>query len=211
VDPAPRGLSTLPLTGDRDSFLYAPRGGRQPLPLLVVLHGAGGHAHQSITLLRELAELHGTMLVAPASSGFTWDVIVDDFGPDVERIDGALQYVFRRYRVDPARLAIGGFSDGASYALSIGLTNGDLFSHIVAFSPGFASPVARVDAPRVFVTHGTHDEVLPIDQCSRRIVPELRRGGLQVEYFEFDGGHQVPAEIAAAALSWFVPIAPAAG
>ncbi len=30
-----------------------------------------------------------------------------------------------------------GFSDGASYALSLGVPNGDLFTHIVAFSPGF--------------------------------------------------------------------------
>ncbi len=55
-----------------------------------------------------------------------------------------------------------GFSDGASYALSIGLTNGDLFTHVVAFSPGFASPVTYTGKPPVFVSHGTHDEVLPI-------------------------------------------------
>jgi phospholipase/carboxylesterase len=64
--------------------------------------------------------------------------------------------------VDAGRLAVEGFSDGASYALSIGLTNGDLLTHVVAFSPGFASPVAYTGKPPVFVSHGTHDEVLPI-------------------------------------------------
>jgi phospholipase/carboxylesterase len=34
-------------------------------------------------------------------------------------------------------VALGGFSDGASYALSLDLTNGDLFASLIAFSPGF--------------------------------------------------------------------------
>ena len=37
-----------------------------------------------------------------------------------------------------------GFSDGASYALSLGAANGDLFTHIAAFSPGFMRPPVSV-------------------------------------------------------------------
>jgi predicted esterase len=66
------------------------------------------------------------------------------YGPDVDFINRSLQYVFDRYTVDPARLGIAGFSDGASYALSLGLPNGDLFSHIIAFSPGFMRPPSVV-------------------------------------------------------------------
>lgn len=62
------------------------------------------------------------------------------FGPDVDYINKSLEYVFSRYLIDPRRLGLAGFSDGASYALSLGLPNGDLFSHIVAFSPGFMRP-----------------------------------------------------------------------
>ncbi|MGZ4788523.1 MAG: hypothetical protein ACXVZX_08375 [Terriglobales bacterium] len=51
--------------------------------------------------------------------------------------------------MDPARIAIGGFSDGASYALTIGITNGRLFTHIVAFSPGFMQPPYMEDAPHI--------------------------------------------------------------
>ena len=32
------------------------------------------------------------------------------------------------HAVDPARIAVAGFSDGASYALSLGLTNGTLLT-----------------------------------------------------------------------------------
>jgi phospholipase/carboxylesterase len=45
---------------------------------------------------------------------------------------------------------------------------------------------------------------LPIDQTSRRIVPELQRKGYQVRYREFAGGHSIPPEIAREAVEWFV-------
>jgi phospholipase/carboxylesterase len=44
---------------------------------------------------------------------------------------------------------------------------------------------------------------LPIDQCSRRIVPKVRRAGYDVRYREFDGGHTVPPEMVQEALGWF--------
>jgi phospholipase/carboxylesterase len=118
-------------------------------------------------------------------------------------IDRALEQTFSCYAIDPERLAIGGFSDGASYALSLGISNGDLFTHVLAFSPGFVAPAGRPGSPRIFVSHGVRDGVLPIDRCSRRIVPELERGGYDVLFREFDGGHTLPPEIASEAVGWF--------
>ena len=123
-----------------------------------------------------------------------------DFGT----IDRALAWVFQRYAVDGRRLAVGGFSDGASYALTLGLDNGDLFSHVLALSPGFAAPTSPRGAPRFFVSHGTHDTVLPIAHCSRRIVPALRNAGRTVEYHEFDGGHEIPERIARMAVDFLL-------
>ena len=105
--------------------------------------------------------------------------------------------------VDPARIGIGGFSDGASYALSLGVANGDLFTHVLAFSPGFIAPAVRRGKPRIFISHGTRDEVLPIDRTSRTIVPDLERRGYDVRYREFNGPHTVPADLAREAFGWF--------
>jgi phospholipase/carboxylesterase len=105
--------------------------------------------------------------------------------------------------VDAGRLAVTGFSDGASYALSLGLTNGDLFTHVVAFSPGFMALATRRGKPPVFVSHGTRDGVLPIGVTSRRVVPELESGGYEVRYREFAGPHTVPEAVAREALGWF--------
>jgi predicted esterase len=104
--------------------------------------------------------------------------------------------------VDPARIAVGGFSDGASYALSLGLANGDLFPRVIAFSPGFVVSAAVHGHPRFFVSHGTADPILPIDECSRVIVPRLRSMGYDVTFREFDGRHEVPADVAQAGMRW---------
>ena len=207
--PAPRGLQALGLSADRDALLYVPAGYQadRPAPLAVMLHGAGGTAAQGLSLLRGLADAAGLILLAPRSKQGTWDVVMGGYGADVELIDLALARAFARCAVDARRLAVGGFSDGASYALSLGLTNGDLFTHVLAFSPGFAAPADAVGRPRCYVSHGTRDAVLPVERCSRRIVPALERAGYPVRYHEFDGPHTVPANVAREAVDWLASAA----
>ncbi len=202
---APTGLRSLDLGSKRDGLIYVPTGYRptEKAPLAVMLHGAGGDARSGISHFLDLADEAGLVLLAPESRGRTWDVLVGGYGPDVEFIDRALEQTFDLLAVDAERLAVAGFSDGASYALSIGLTNGDLFTHVLAFSPGFAAPAGREGTPRIFVSHGVHDNVLPINRCSRRIVPQLERAGYEVRYREFDGPHTVPQSVAREALEWF--------
>jgi phospholipase/carboxylesterase len=204
--PPPPGRHVLDLGPGPKVLLHVPDGlGEGPPPRLVVtLHGAGGDAKGGLAPLLPLAEPHRLLLLAPSSQDRTWDVILGGWGPDVRRIDEALQAVCELHTVDPTRLAISGFSDGASYALSLGLANGDLFTHILAFSPGFVAPVRRVGTPRVFLSHGRADQVLPIDRTTRRIAAELRAAGVPVHVREFDGPHVVPPEIAEEAVRWFV-------
>ncbi len=203
---AASGLQQLKLEQGRDGFIYVPAtySAERPAPLLLMLHGAGGNARHSLPLLQRFADKAGLILLVPDSRGQTWDVITGGYGRDVDFIERALAQTFSRYNIDPTRLAIGGFSDGASYALSLGVTNGDLFTHIVAFSPGFMVPASRHGSPALFISHGTRDAVLPIDVCSRRIVPQAKSAGYKVLYREFDGPHTVPAEIAAEAMHWFL-------
>ena len=202
----PTGLRALGLGGsaDRDGLVYVPPGydASRPAPLALMLHGAGGDARGGVSPFLGLADEAGLVLLAPEARGRTWDVLLSGYGPDAEFIDRALQRTFDRLAVDAGTLAAAGFSDGASYALSLGLTNGDLFGRVIAFSPGFSAPSERRGKPPVFVSHGTGDEVLPIDRTSRSIVPRLERMGYRVRYREFDGPHTVPEPVAREALEW---------
>ncbi len=200
-----QGRQQLGIVAERDALLYVPMDytAERPAPLVLSLHGAGGDAEGGLALVQPLADASNILVLAAASHRQTWDVIGGEYGPDVSVIDQALTQVFTRYAVDSSRLAIGGFSDGASYALSLGLINGDLFTHVIAFSPGYIARGSRHGKPQLFISHGTRDDVLPIDVCSRRIVPQVQRAGYDVQYHEFDGPHTVPPEIAQEAVSWF--------
>ncbi|WP_233563449.1 alpha/beta hydrolase [Micromonospora musae] len=202
VGPATAGL--VPMTdadGGLLALLYAPAPSEdRPYRLVVLLHGAGGSARQGLDLLLPVADTHHLLLLAPQAAATSWDLIVEGFGTDVRRIDGLLKSTFAGYPV--REVVLGGFSDGASYALSLGLTNGDLVDGVVAFSPGFSAPLMTHGHPQVFVSHGVDDRVLPVDVCSRRLVPRLHELGYDVMYQEFPGGHEVPEEIRAAAADW---------
>lgn len=201
------GLHRIPAPGDpqaRPAWLHVPVEPVRPLPLAVMLHGSGGDAQQGLSLLEPHARAAGAMVLAAASLDYTWDGILGRIGPDWTALDGLLQWVFARYPVDAARLAVGGFSDGASYALGLALANGELFTHAIAFSPGFVAHAGAQGRPAVFVSHGRADPVLPVGPCSRRIVPALERGGYAVDYREFEGGHEVPGPIASAAVAWWL-------
>jgi phospholipase/carboxylesterase len=189
--PAPTGLRLLDLEARRDSYLYVPESydRRKPAPFVLMLHGAGRTSRRALSLFRPRAPRMGAILFAPQSAGVTWDVTLGAYGEDVDYIERALRFIFARYAIDSARVAIGGFSDGASYALSLGITNGDLFRSIVAISPGFMAPGPPSGRPRIFVAHGRRDDVLPLESTSARIVPRLRAAGYDVTYMVHGDGH----------------------
>ncbi len=135
-----------------------------------------------------------------------------NWGYDYLAINRALEEAFARCAIDRSRIAIGGFSDGASYALSLGLANGDVFSYIVACSPGFIvraqargrSGPRGVEVPLIYIAHGLSDNVLPIASTSRIFVSSLRKNGYNVEFDEFSGGHHASRQVADQAMSWLI-------
>ena len=213
VTPAP-GLSQLSLRDSftsRDGLLYLPSGYsvKTQSPLIVALHGAGGSGYSwtSPAWLALLDEFN-TVMIAPDSRSFaTWDLLEGgDYGADVRFIDDALAEAFRQVNVDASRIALVGFSDGASEALGLGLLNGDLFNGVVAFSPGlFVAPFAR-GRTHVFVSHGTTDTVLSYDQDKNVLVPAIQALGVPVQFNSFVGGHVVPGDIARAGLYYALAV-----
>ncbi|MEU4096861.1 alpha/beta hydrolase-fold protein [Streptomyces sp. NPDC026673] len=171
----------------------------RPVPLLVAFHKAGGAPDDMLALLRAEAERRKFLLLAPRAHRVTWDAVVGRrFGKDAVSVQHAMAAVFGQFPVDRDRIAVAGFSDGASYALGLGLANGDLFSRVLAYSPGRVPPGCRTGRPTIFVSHGRRDTVLPVTRTSRRIVPALEDAGYHVDYLEHDFGHHVPQDVVTA-------------
>jgi predicted esterase len=197
------GQVMLGITNERDAVLRIPPGASDgsSLPLLLMLHGATQGAEHMFWYLGDTYNEAGVAVLAPNSRATTWDAMGGvfgrgNFGPDVEMLNLALKRTFDLVAIDPYRIAIGGFSDGASYAISLGLINGDLFSRVVAFSPGYVIQGSLRGQPRFFISHGTHDHILPIDRCGRPIAANLTARGYDVTFREFDGDHEIPGDIA---------------
>lgn len=204
--PAPKaGERMLGLQARRDAVIRIPPKFMTPMPLLVLFHGGGGAGDRMLARVSAYTDEAGIAVLSPSSQDSTWDAVRGDFDADVAMIDKALTKVFNELPIDPARVISGGFSDGASYALSLGLINGDLFKRILAFSPGFVVGGEVRDRPKIFISHGTEDQILPFERCGKRIASELKTKGFDVTFRDFAGGHEIPPSIATEAMRWARP------
>jgi phospholipase/carboxylesterase len=202
----PYGESRLGLSDtDRDGTLYVPKGYKDgaPMPLLMMLHGLGGSG-EGVRYTFPFAEEFGVIVVAPESRGITWGQAAPGFDGDVRYLAAAYRHVADLLDVDPTHVALGGVSDGATYALSMGLGYGDIFNHLMIFSEGIITPYRTKGSPRIFIAHGLTDAQMPIDMTSRKLVPHLKAEGYDVTYREYDGGHGAPRPIVHEAFEWFL-------
>lgn len=210
-EPLPAGRHNLGIAEERDAVLIVPEGLKPggPAPLLVMFHGAGGSADKVLPFLIEHAQQRRFLLLLPQSQFPTWDLVIAGNGPDLERLDKALAEVASRFAIDPAHLAFAGFSDGGSYALSAGVTNGDIASHVIVFSGGFMSVFTQEGAPRIFIAHGLQDEQLPIETSARPHAERLKAAGYEVTTVEFKGLHRIEPAVVTLAMAFFLgPLIP---
>ena len=91
--------------------------GSVPRALIVALHGAGGTPAGAIEAFGGALDEPGLVLIAPASKGQTWSILRAAQDLDLESVNLALAEAYERCRIDRRRIAVGGFSDGDTYAL----------------------------------------------------------------------------------------------
>ena len=213
ADDGPAGTGQI-THGDQLAYVVTPPAiepGRA-YPLVVVLHGAGRQDELLVRGLQSERERRGTIFVVPRSRQMTWDLIAGGDGEDLAFLDGVLHSLYRRYRIDPARQAIVGFSDGASYGLSIALSNPRVFSAVMVWAAGFLAldpGTLRPDdpKPRVLLEYGTRDQLFPFEQVALPMRDTLVRLGYAVEFRADEGGiHWPRREFLADALDWFLGV-----
>jgi phospholipase/carboxylesterase len=181
-------------------------------PLLVLLHGAGRERLLMVQHFEAEADKRGIVLLAPTSRGPTWDSVESaeaplsedsplanrqshrfTDSPDARRVEAAIANLGKIVPVDRARTVLAGFSDGATFALAMGMARAHPFAAVIAWSPGIA--IATADPARgrrVFVSHGRTDPILKFQTTCNDIVPLLQSEGAAVTWLPFEGGHDAP-------------------
>ena len=185
------------------AFAYVPATITGPAPLIVVLHGAGGDARYFLDQFKHEADQRGAILLSVQSSGRTWaQRKPKDDEADVANIKAAIAEMTAKAPIDRSRTTVMGFSDGASYALSIGMAYPGLFRTIVAFSPGFAFAPSDIDTEqRIFIAHSRRDPILPAANV-RDMIKGLEGAGYLPEVHWFNSGHEIDPDLKKAAFDF---------
>lgn len=190
LPPLAPGYHVLGLDRARDAYLSVP-GSYKPgdvVPLIVMFHGNTQPANEVLGEWKRAAARHKCLVLAPYARAATWNVDAGPGGADAQFVDRALQAVFDRFSVDPRHIAAAGFSDGGTYALSLGLVNGDVFSDILAFAPIRYNAPNAIGTPRIFFSNGNKDPGAVFTNTTS-MARQLRADGYDVQLHEFDGGH----------------------
>ncbi|MDI9226090.1 hypothetical protein QMZ20_08995, partial [Serratia bockelmannii] len=157
-DVTPEKMYQLILARSQACVIAPSRTGSEPVPVVIFFHGAG-HVDSGVqNQLQKLVNDYHFILLAPYSAMDSWDLLRGGWGEDARAVRRYLAWLREHYSVDERRISMMGFSDGASYALTLGGRSKDI-SGIAAFSPGFC--LGNITARRVFISHAENDAVLP--------------------------------------------------
>ena len=179
-------------------------------PTILALHGRGSNEEDLIGLATYLPDdlpwisPRGTFSLGP--DAYEWFQITQIGKPDPIRLANALSTVdhfideiLQSYPIDQDRLYLLGFSQGSIVSLSYALIKPLRVAGVIAQS-GYLPSESGLQIDNVGVrnkpfllTHGIQDAMLPID-WARRSRDTLQALGVDLEYYEFNMGHQVTAE-----------------
>jgi phospholipase/carboxylesterase len=186
--------------------LYVPENyyTERPLPLVVALHGGYGHGRDFLwTWLRE-ARSRGFALLSPTSIGTTWSITsIDD---DAGTLKRHMEEVYARINIDRSRILVTGMSDGATFALCLGLREASWFTAIAPVSGVLSlTDIADAKGRRIYWVHGALDWIFPM---SRAVFAcqALKDAGADVKLKVIqDLSHAYPREENDGILTWFDP------
>lgn len=178
-------------------------------PLITVLHGAGRQDEMLVKACRSEPARRQALFFVPRSVAPTWDLIAGEGRADLDFLEYAYDLIYRRYRIDAFSQSLIGYSDGASYALSVGLSNAGFFDAVMVWAAGFvvldpATADAAAPKPRLYLEYGTHDELFAFDRVARPMKENLERAGYDVTFSVDEGGRHWPSgSFQSEALDWY--------
>lgn len=188
--------------------LQLPKLGNDKLPAVVLLHGSGGMGGTGGPIVEWSRELNEIGVATFAVDSFSGRGIIETV-TDQSRlarlnmiIDAyrALDLLSKHRQIDPARIAVMGFSRGAQSSLYSSLVRfqkmhgpaGAAFAaHIGLYAPcGTTYRDEEIVAKPIRLLHGTADDYVPIGPC-RAYVDRLAKAGKDVRLIEYPGAHHV--------------------
>lgn len=213
-------LSSLWLWLQVSALSSITRGGNGPASL-VLLHGYGSNAGDWLQFEHKFeVPLNGRMvfpqgpLRGPNGARGWWWLNIEGHVPEGQRFPdfsvanpGGIKVASRLVRnlleKVPGPIVLGGFSQGAMLSGEIAFQTDQALAALVLLGGTTVNETAwaaqfptRRGMP-IFIAHGRHDGVLPF-AAMERFQDRLKAAGMNVTWFPYDGGHDIPDEVVAA-------------
>ena len=193
------------------------RGGSGP-PTLVMLHGYGSNANDWLQFEHKFqVPSNGRMIFpqgplrGPNGARGWWWLNIEGHVPTGERFPdfsvanpGGIKVassLVREFLDDmPQPIVLGGFSQGAMLSGEIAFQSDQPLAAVILIGGTTVNEAAWLErfAGRrslpIFIAHGRQDGVLPF-AIAERFAGKLKTAGLNVTWFPFEGGHNIPPPV----------------
>lgn len=181
-----------------------PEGATRP-PAIVMVHGWLGD--ETVMWVFEHALPRQAALFSPrgpfiADGGFGWYSESQDQESFTQGVSALREFITRltdTHSIDPTRIVLMGFSQGAAISSALTLTAPEQvtgLAMLAGFLPTLARPMlepGKLAGKPVFIAHGAEDETVPIERA-RRAREALLRAGADVTYGEYAVGHKMSSQ-----------------
>ena len=178
-------------------------------PVIFLLHGMGSNEDDLPQLVQDFKEqchifsVRGPITQKPGYAFFTIQEIGKPERAIFDKVLVALQRfmleAIDEYQIDPNKVYVLGFSQGAILAQSLAFSMGNLIRGVVALSgytPKFVTEeyaIRPVDHLRIFISHGEYDYVIPL-QWGVESKETFEQFGATVAFKQYQDGHGVTPE-----------------
>ena len=178
-------------------------------PAIFLMHGMGSNEHDILTLVSGLEKdayifsIRGSIEHPPGFAYFT----IEGFGKPhrsvfadtVRKLEEFIENALNTYAIDPEKVFVGGFSQGAILSMTLGLTMGSRIKGVMAFS-GYIPLFIREEYSKqhksdlqLFISHGEKDPIFPLawGEANRDYFDKL---GATVTYHAYPAAHTISFE-----------------
>jgi len=181
-------------------------------PLLLLLHGYGSNEEDLFSFASELPEEYYVVSArAPFDmmyGSYAWYAI--NFDADENKfsdigqarasrdiIANFIDELVTEYPIDADNVTLIGFSQGCILSYAVAVSYPEKVQRVVAMS-GYFNPEIAVDdytendlsKLRIFASHGTVDQVIPVE-WARKSIPMIQLLGIEIVFKEYMVGHGV--------------------
>lgn len=191
-------------------------------PVIILLHGVGSNEEDLFSFANQLPDqflvISARAPITLALGSYAWYQVEFSTGKPSYNFEEEetgrktlLQFIDQikeKYSPGSKEIYLMGFSQGAIMSYSVGLTRPDLVKGIAVMSGRLLEEIRPLMASkdqlkklRVFISHGTNDQTLPVRYAQEAVV-FLKSNGIEPVYKEYEESHGINNDMFSDFLQW---------